>query len=149
MPNVNYVHPPALFEDSVHHAIDVRLVAVKQMAEIRSLRCHRAPVRMLLKAENGLFEAPVPFQRSFGVLGVDFGKKMRKVALRSGSDVNEVCHIGLRTRRRIPLLAAPCPPSRPSDPGECPPPHQPERQHRAGAGRLRRPAQWLRPSPLR
>ena len=74
MPNVNHVHLPALFEDSVYRAIDVRLAAVKQMAEIRSLRCYRAPVRMLLKTQNGLFEAPVPFHGSFGALGVDFGK---------------------------------------------------------------------------
>jgi hypothetical protein len=61
MPDVKHVHLPTFFQDPVYHAIDVRLAAVKQMPEIRSLRCHGASVRVLLKTENGLFEATVPF----------------------------------------------------------------------------------------
>jgi len=109
MPDVKHIHLLAPFPDTVYHPIEVRLAAVEQMPEIGILRGYRAPVRMLFQAEDGLAEAPVPFQGGVGVLGVDFGKEKGKVALRSGSEVNDVYHAGFRIRRKIPLPAGACP----------------------------------------
>ena len=65
---------------------------------------------MLLKAQDELFEAAVPFQGSVRVLSVDFVEEISEVALRAGGEVNEVCRAELRTRRKIPWPVVPCPP---------------------------------------
>ncbi len=110
MPDVNNVHLLALLQHTVDHSVDMRLMAIEQMPEICILACDRAPVRVLFEADDGLFEAIVPFQGGVGVLSVDFGEEKRKVALGSGSDVNYVCHAGLRIRGKTPWPAGACPP---------------------------------------
>jgi hypothetical protein len=67
MTDVKHVHQLVLFHDTVHHTIDVRLVAVEQMLEARILRCHRAPFRMLFEAEDNVFEATVPVGLCTGI----------------------------------------------------------------------------------
>jgi len=103
MPDVKHIHLLPLFQDPINHTIDVRLVAIQQVPEIRIFTCHGAPIRILLKAEDGLLEAPVPFQGSAGVLGVDFVVEICEVALGAGSDLNEICYAGLQIRRKTPL----------------------------------------------
>ena len=80
MPDVKQVHLLAPLQDAVYHPIDVGLVAVEQMPEISILGGNRAPVGMFFQAEDGLFEAPVPFQGGIRVLGVDFVVKLRGAA---------------------------------------------------------------------
>lgn len=110
MSDMNYVHLLALLLHAENYTIDVRFVTVEQMPDIRFLTRHRAPVWMLFDAEDGLFKAPVPFEGGVGVLGVDFFEERRKIALRTGTEVNVVCHAGLRIRRKTRLPAGLCPP---------------------------------------
>jgi hypothetical protein len=50
MANVKDVHLSLIFDDSVDHAIDVRLVAVEQMPKFGVFRRFRATIRMLFEA---------------------------------------------------------------------------------------------------
>jgi hypothetical protein len=95
----------AFLQDTVYHAIDVRLVAIEQVPEIRILACHWAAVRISLEAKDCFFKAPIPFQSGVGILDVNFVIKMTKITLRAASDINEVCHAGFRNYRRTPLPA--------------------------------------------
>jgi len=79
-------------QDAVYHTIDMRFVAVEQMSQLVTLAGHRGSVRLLFQAENRFFEALVPSQGRVGVLGIDLPIQLGKVALRTGSDVNAVCH---------------------------------------------------------
>src|SRR5260370_20830770 len=61
------------------------------------------------EAKYRLLETPVPFQGCIGILGVDFSEQVDKVAFGAGSDVNEICHARLRSRRKTPSPGGPFP----------------------------------------
>jgi hypothetical protein len=67
-------------QDAIYHTVDGRLVAVQQVSELGVLACRGAAVRLLLQAENGLTESPVPFQSGIGMRGVDCLIQVSKVA---------------------------------------------------------------------
>ena len=102
---MEYVNALLLLHDAVNHPIDVRLAAVKEVTELMLFRGSGTTVWLFVEAENSLFEASVPFQRCLRLLGVNFVVETRKISLSTGSDVNEVCHAWLRTRRRTLLPA--------------------------------------------
>jgi hypothetical protein len=52
VPDVQHVHLLSFFHDAVNHAIDVRLMAVKQVSKLSFFRAGRASVRMLFQAED-------------------------------------------------------------------------------------------------
>src|ERR1035438_2531785 len=104
---MEYVNALLLLHDAVNHPIDVRLAAVEKVTELTLFRGSGATVRLFFEAENSLFEAPVPLQRCVGLPGMNFVVQTGKISLSAGSDVNEVCHAWLRTRRRT-LLPAGC-----------------------------------------
>jgi len=68
-----------------NHTIDVRLAAVEQVPEKVPVTRDRTTVWPFLQAQNGLLEAPVPFQGSAGMPSVDFLVQVGKVALCAGS----------------------------------------------------------------
>jgi len=95
--NVENVHLPVEFADSIYHTIDVRLVSIEQMSQMRVLPGHGTSMRMLFQAQDGVIETQIPLERGIRTSGFDFGVEKRKVALRSGRDINGVCHAGLQT----------------------------------------------------
>jgi hypothetical protein len=88
--DMNYFDQLLFRQYAENHTIEMRLVAVKQVSEMVPLARDRAAVCPFLQAENGFLEAPVPFQGSGVMPGVDFPEQVGKVALCAGSDVNEV-----------------------------------------------------------
>jgi hypothetical protein len=85
MPDMENFHAFVSFHDSVYYAIDVRLVAIKQMPEIRIFAGRGASAGMFAQSEDRRLETEVPFQSGFRFLGVDFVVRKRKVALRARS----------------------------------------------------------------
>ena len=71
MADVEHFNPLLPLKNAVDHTIDVRFVAKEQVPELALFRCRRAAIGQFFQTENGLFEAPVPFQRRIGLLGVD------------------------------------------------------------------------------
>lgn len=110
MPYVQNVHLLAPLYNAEDDTIDIRLVSKQQMPKSSILTCGRTSVWLLFEAEDCLLKTSIPFLGGVGMLRVDVGENERKVTLGAGSDVNEVCHARLRTRRRILLPAEPYPP---------------------------------------
>ena len=75
--------PPALLDDTADHTTDVGFVAIEQMPQPGILRCFRTAVRLLLEAQDGLFQTLVPFEGGVGAPGVYSVKEKRKITLRT------------------------------------------------------------------
>src|SRR5580658_50622 len=128
--------------DAIYHAINMRLVAVKQVPQHVFLARYWAAIRLLFQTENCLFNPQIPFHGRIRILGVDLLVQAGKVALRMGGGVNDVCHASLQTRRKTLSLAVSFPLAHPPNPGGYLPLRRRGPQGRAGADRLWRPARW-------
>jgi hypothetical protein len=60
--HMEHVNPLLFLNNTKYDAIDVRLVAAKEMAELRFLRRHGAAVWQFFQAENSLLEPSVPLR---------------------------------------------------------------------------------------
>src|ERR1019366_8232830 len=69
--DVEHVDLFLFFHHAVNRAVDVRLVAVKQVSEFVVFRGHGAPVRLFFQVENRLLEPAIPLQSGVGVVGID------------------------------------------------------------------------------
>ena len=102
MTNVEHFNKFLFLQDAVDNTIDMRFVTIEQVPELVTLARYRASIRLLLQAENGLLETPIPFQSQVRIFGVDFPVQVGKIALSAGSDVNalaRLCHGGVRAVR--------------------------------------------------
>ena len=102
MADVKYFDVLLFLQDPIDDTIDIRFVAVKQVPQSIALGRHRTPVRIFVEAKNGLFKPRVPLQSRIGMFNVDVLIQVGKIALGTGSDLNEVCHERLRIRQRTP-----------------------------------------------
>jgi len=71
---MEHVNPLPFLNNTKYDTIDVRLVAVEEMAELRFLRRHGAAVWQFFQAENSLLEPSVPLQGCIGLLGIDLSR---------------------------------------------------------------------------
>jgi hypothetical protein len=78
---MEHVNPLPFLNNTKYDAIDVRLVAVEEMAELRFLRRHRAAVWQFFQAENSFLVPSVPLQGCIGLLGIDLPEQAYKIAL--------------------------------------------------------------------
>jgi hypothetical protein len=69
--DVKYFDPPQFRKYTENHPINVRLIPVEQVPEVAPPRRERAAVGPLLQTENGLLQAPVPFQGSTDMFTVN------------------------------------------------------------------------------
>ena len=107
MPDMQHLDYFPLFNDAVDHAIDAMLPSIKQVPHCLFLGRYRTPVGILFQTENLLLQPYVPLLCGIGAGDADFVIRMLEVALRAGSDVNDVCHAGFQTRQKIVWQAGP------------------------------------------
>src|SRR5688572_4418289 len=117
------------------------------MPEFGILRCFRTAVRPLFEAEDSFLKAPVPFESSVGMFGVNGIKDEHQIAFRARRNVNEVGHAAFRIPRRTPSRTVLVSPSSPPNPGEFLQPRQPGLQYPEVADRPLHPARSLQPFP--
>ena len=79
--NMEHVNPLVFLNNTKYDTINVRLVAVEEMAELRFLRRHGAAVWQFFQAENSLLEPSIPLQGCIRLLGIDLPVQAGKVAL--------------------------------------------------------------------
>jgi hypothetical protein len=79
--NVEHVNPLPFLNNTKYDTIDVRLVAVEEMAELRFLRRHGAAVWQFFQAGNNLLEPSVPLQGCIRLLGIDLPVQACEIAL--------------------------------------------------------------------
>lgn len=97
MPDVEHIHPPLPLVNAVDHAIDMRLISIQQVAESRVFRSLWTALRVLTQAQDGFFQASIPFERCVRMLCVNLFVEDGEVSLRPGRKINEICHAWLRS----------------------------------------------------
>ena len=107
MPDMQHHYRFALFNDAVDHAINAMLAPIEQVPDCLFLGRYRTPVGKLFQTENLFLQPCVPLSCGIGADGVDFVIQVLEVALRAGSDTNQVCHAGLRIHQKTAWPAGP------------------------------------------